>query len=82
MVTNNYSSANLEDFADVAGMSADRVFRRNVDRIGHIFAADGLINLADLEATDELAPGDRVLVLSSGPCSWGAMSVTRSLPTS
>lgn len=77
LVANNYSTSHLDDFADLAGLPHDRVFRGNVARHGHVFTADGLINLAALTGTAEVTAGDRVLVLSTGPFSWGAIGLRR-----
>jgi 3-oxoacyl-[acyl-carrier-protein] synthase-3 len=78
LLANNYSAANLDDFADVAGVPKDRVFRDNVPKYGHVFTADGLINLAGLTQTVEVLPGERVLLLSTGPVSWGAIGLRKS----
>lgn len=78
MVTNNYSETNISDFAGVAGIPSERVFRDNVSRHGHAFTADGLINLFDLTESADIHPGERVLVLSTGPFSWGAIGFVRS----
>lgn len=77
LVANNYSASNLSDFADLAGIAHERVFRGTVPRHGHVFTADGLINLAALTDSAKVAPGDRVLVLSTGPFSWGAIGLRR-----
>jgi 3-oxoacyl-[acyl-carrier-protein] synthase-3 len=77
LVANNYSTANLGDFADLAGVPRERVFRGTVARHGHVFTADGLINLAALTAAEQVAAGDGVLVLSTGPFSWGAIGLQR-----
>ncbi|MGX7825336.1 hypothetical protein ACTG9Q_09600 [Actinokineospora sp. 24-640] len=74
LVTNNYSQRTLGEFADMARIP--RVFTGNVARNGHVFTADGLVNLADL--TDGLDQGERVLALSTGPLTWGALGFTRS----
>jgi 3-oxoacyl-[acyl-carrier-protein] synthase-3 len=78
LIANNYSQANLDDFADVAGVPKDRLFRDNVPKYGHVFTADALINLAGLTQTVEVLPDERVLLLSTGPVSWGAIGLRRS----
>jgi len=78
LVANNYSTSSLGDFADLAGIPHERVFRGTAPRHGHVFTADGLINLAALTDSAEVAAGDRVLVLSTGPFSWGAIGLQRS----
>ncbi|MFD6883930.1 3-oxoacyl-[acyl-carrier-protein] synthase III C-terminal domain-containing protein [Rhodococcus sp. NPDC060084] len=75
LVANNYSATTLDDFADTAMIPRDRVFRGTIARHGHVFTADGLINLADLHDGEAINPGDRVLVLSTGPFSWGVLGL-------
>jgi 3-oxoacyl-[acyl-carrier-protein] synthase-3 len=73
LVTNNYRRRTLEEFAAMARMPARRLFTGTIAGCGHVFAADGLINLAAVPA----AAGDRVLVLSTGPFTWGAIGLVR-----
>jgi 3-oxoacyl-[acyl-carrier-protein] synthase-3 len=80
LVTNNYARRTLHEFADMAQLPHDRLFLDNVARHGHVFTADGLINLADLTRTADVPAGDRVLVLSSGPLTWGAVGLVRTTP--
>ena len=78
LVTNNYSVPTIYGFAEALEVRRERVFVDNVARFAHAFAADGLINLADLLAAAAAAgPGERVLALSTGPLTWGAISLRR-----
>lgn len=77
LVANNYSLQTLHGFADALGFQRDRLFLDNVGRFAHAFSADALINLADLEAAHPASPGDRVLALSTGPLTWGAVSLKK-----
>lgn len=45
LVANNYSTANLGDFAELARIPHDRVFSGTASRHGHVFTADALITL-------------------------------------
>lgn len=77
LVTNNYSVQTLHGFAGAVGIPRERLFLANVARFAHAFAADPLINLADDHAAQPLGPGERVLCLSTGPLTWGAVSLRR-----
>ncbi|MET0793584.1 MAG: 3-oxoacyl-[acyl-carrier-protein] synthase III C-terminal domain-containing protein [Polyangiaceae bacterium] len=75
LVTNNYAPATLANFAQAVGVVPERVFIDNVARFGHAFAADNLINIDDLCRSGGLRKGDRLLALSTGPLTWGAVSL-------
>lgn len=77
LLTNNYGAPTRRDLATAAGFPPDAAWAGNVARTGHVFAADGLLDLIDSERADPLAPGERVLLVSSGPVSWGAASLRR-----
>lgn len=48
-----------------AGFRPDQLFLDNIGRIGHVFAADPFINLADLAAAGALRPGELAAMGSS-----------------
>lgn len=50
-----------------AGFAATQLDTRNVARVGHCFAADPLINLADREADGRVADGERYVLAVSVP---------------
>ncbi|WP_410652777.1 hypothetical protein [Amycolatopsis sp. cmx-4-54] len=50
-----------------AGFAPGQLDTTNVTRIGHCFAADPLINLADREASDRIRPGGHYLLAASVP---------------
>ncbi|WAL68640.1 hypothetical protein ORV05_12960 [Amycolatopsis cynarae] len=50
-----------------AGFSRDQLNTANVTRVGHCFAADPVLNLADLEAAGGVRPGGHYLLASSIP---------------
>ncbi|BCJ50047.1 3-oxoacyl-[acyl-carrier-protein] synthase 3 protein 3 [Actinoplanes sp. NBRC 14428] len=78
LITNNYAERTTGEFADMAQVPRDRRLPA-APAHGHVFAADGLINLAAL-GPDRVRPGDRLLLLASGPLSWGAIGLTRTAP--
>ncbi|MFC8952499.1 3-oxoacyl-[acyl-carrier-protein] synthase III C-terminal domain-containing protein [Streptomyces sp. NPDC057101] len=75
MLSNHYSRPVLTEFATLAGVPAERLYTANIARLGHCFAADTLIDLADLHRGGRIAPGDDVLMLTTGPSTWGLTAV-------
>lgn len=76
LVTGNYTLSIINNYAELTGIDPTRLFRDNVARISHCFAADQLISLTDLQAETELA-GQHVFVLASGVYVWAGMSMYR-----
>jgi 3-oxoacyl-[acyl-carrier-protein] synthase-3 len=56
-----------------AGFGPAQLFLENIERFGHCFAADPIINLADNEAQARIAAGEHVLLASSVPGSRAAI---------
>lgn len=52
--------------ADRMGFPADRVIRSNVERTGHCFGTDMMLNLISLRETGCLCAGDRYLMAAAG----------------
>jgi 3-oxoacyl-[acyl-carrier-protein] synthase III len=48
------------------GVAEERIWQRSLGEVGHAIAADNLINLAFLNQSGRLMPGDRVLLLMAG----------------
>jgi 3-oxoacyl-[acyl-carrier-protein] synthase-3 len=69
LITNNLTQTVIEMFAAQCGVAFERVFLSNVASYGHVFAADGLINLSTITAKC----GDRFLLALNGTCNWGAV---------
>jgi 3-oxoacyl-[acyl-carrier-protein] synthase III len=76
LITNNYnlrvSGMFAQGLARVTGLDAQRVFKDNVARFAHAYAADNLINLADCVRQQGSKSGDVFLLLGTGPETWGA----------
>jgi 3-oxoacyl-[acyl-carrier-protein] synthase-3 len=77
LITNNYAQRTLGEFADMARLPHHALFLDNIARHAHIFTADGLINLAELTRSADVPAGERIMVLSSGPLTWGALGLVR-----
>ncbi|MFD4372959.1 3-oxoacyl-[acyl-carrier-protein] synthase III C-terminal domain-containing protein [Streptomyces sp. NPDC058486] len=75
MVSNHYSAPVLAEFAALADVAPERLHTANIARLGHCFAADTLIDLADLHREGLIGPGEAVLMLTTGPSTWGMTAV-------
>ncbi len=80
LVTNNYARSTRNEFAQITGIGTERAYEGSVARVGHALAADHVINLTELEATSPLDPDQRVLLLATGPLTWGASAVRKTAP--
>ncbi|MCX4778474.1 3-oxoacyl-[acyl-carrier-protein] synthase III C-terminal domain-containing protein [Streptomyces sp. NBC_01264] len=75
VLPNNYNNRVNRGLAEIAGFSVGQVFMANIPRLGHALASDNLINLADSLASNPAVPGERMLLLASGPNQWGVSVV-------
>jgi 3-oxoacyl-[acyl-carrier-protein] synthase-3 len=73
LITSNLARSIVELFAAQCGVGLERVFSQHVASHGHVFAADGLINLAALPAE----PAQHILLATNGTCNWGAAVLRR-----
>jgi len=65
-VPQNTNKAAWQIMARVLGVGVERVWQSTVADVGHVTAADNLINLAALVRSGRLRRGDRVLLLMAG----------------
>jgi len=72
VLPNNYNSRVNRGIAELAGFEVGQVHLDNIPRLGHALASDNLINLADSLERRPAMPGERLLLLASGPNQWGA----------
>lgn len=77
LITNNYSRNTLMMLAHQAGCTEAQLYLDNLARFAHAFASDNLINLKDFCAAEGVSPGDKFLMLSSGPLTWGALELEK-----
>ena len=70
LITNNYNTSVTCLFSMAIGLSESKVFSGNLGRYGHVYSADGLINLASFAKTAPLRVGDKIMMLGSGPSTW------------
>lgn len=72
IVTGNYHAQIMQSYAELAGFSPAMLFRDNLPRFGHSFAADQLIALADLADSGRITRGDNVLLVGTSDFLWSA----------
>lgn len=77
LISNNYGINTLKGFASEAGIPWEKLFRKNLPKTGHIQSTDNLLNLALLNEENLVDPDDKILLLSTGPYSWGYWSIER-----
>jgi len=73
LITNNYNRPVMEMIARRCGFESDQVYFDNVPRLAHAFAADTIINLADLISTHGVAGHDPYFLLATGHKNWGSV---------
>jgi 3-oxoacyl-[acyl-carrier-protein] synthase III len=71
LIMNNYNLSVSHMFAASAGVPLSRIFRNNIERFAHAYAADNLINLQDYLTASGRRPG-MLLLLGSGPNTWNS----------
>jgi 3-oxoacyl-[acyl-carrier-protein] synthase III len=72
----NYRSAVQQFLVSAMKIPKHKLLTGLVSEYGHCFSADVLVSLERFLADGTLAPGDRVLAATIGPCSWSTMAVT------
>ncbi len=77
LITNNYSENTLRMLSYQAGFTKEQLFMDNLPRFAHAFASDNLINLKDYCGTNDVQVGDKFLLLSTGPVTWGAIDISK-----
>jgi 3-oxoacyl-[acyl-carrier-protein] synthase-3 len=75
VIPSNYNTWMLTRAARMLGIEEARLFLDNVPRCAHAGAADVLINLSDRQRSRGIAPDARLLLLASGPMTWGAACI-------
>ena len=72
LITDNYSSSFLSIFTEILQLSPDKLLTPT-KRYGHIFSADTLWSLRDLQQKFSLREGDTVGLLNIGICTWSLL---------
>jgi 3-oxoacyl-[acyl-carrier-protein] synthase-3 len=73
-VPSNVSLRSWTILADLLDIPMDRIWTRNIERVGHTVSCDHLINLADMEREGALTRGDLLLLFTFGfGASWSVL---------
>lgn len=76
IITANYGEPTLLGFASELKVGIEKLYRKNVARYGHAGAADNLINLSDYLDAPGWEAGREILMMTTGPYSWGLTALT------
>ncbi|NJM31857.1 MAG: hypothetical protein HC848_01900 [Limnobacter sp.] len=74
---NNYNLSLLNTFSRKIGFSPKQLYRKNIGRFGHCWAADAWINLSDYQESGELQAGQGVALMGTSPFHWSSAVVTK-----
>ncbi len=75
LIAANYGASTLRNLAADFRVAEDLLFKGTVADMGHVGSVDTLVNLAACAAASPPAAGDRYVVVSSGPASWGVSTL-------
>jgi len=76
VIPHNVSVRSWEILLGLTGIARERLWCRNISRLGHTLAGDNFINLRDALDDDSVRPGDRLLLFSYGfGAHWTALAV-------
>jgi 3-oxoacyl-[acyl-carrier-protein] synthase-3 len=65
VVTQNTNDKAWQILARLLGVPLERVWSPSMSDVGHVISADNIVNLAQLVASGQLRPGDRVALMSA-----------------
>lgn len=74
LVLSNYGHSARSWLAAAAEMATDSVIAADVAGLGHCFSIDVLVTVAQAAQRAEIADGDSLLLLCSGPNTWSAIA--------
>lgn len=76
IIPHNVSRRSWEVLLALLGVPAERLWDRNIGRIGHTLSGDNFINLADALECGDVTPGQRLVLFSHGyGAHWTALAV-------
>jgi 3-oxoacyl-[acyl-carrier-protein] synthase-3 len=76
VLPHNVSARSWDILLGLVGISRDRLWDRNIARVGHTLAGDNFINLGDALDDGSVKPGDRLLLFSYGyGAHWTALTI-------
>jgi 3-oxoacyl-[acyl-carrier-protein] synthase-3 len=76
VLPHNVSARSWDILLGLVGIPRDRLWDRNIARVGHTLAGDNFINLRDALDEESVKPGDRLLLFSYGyGAHWTALTI-------
>ncbi len=76
VLPHNISARSWEILLGLVGIPRERLWDRNIARVGHTLAGDNFINLRDALDAGRVSPGDRVLLFAYGyGAHWTALTL-------
>jgi len=76
VIPHNISTRSWEILLGLTGIPRERLWCRNIARMGHTLAGDNFINLRDAVCDGSVRPGDRLLLFSYGyGAHWTALAL-------
>ncbi len=76
VLPHNVSARSWDILLGLVGIPRDRLWDRNIARVGHTLAGDNFINLRDAVDEQSVSPGDRLLLFSYGyGAHWTALTI-------
>lgn len=72
-IANNYSKFISKYTIEQLELQHTKTYVHNIERLGHAFSADNIINLCDMNASGKLLDGDVILTLATGLQNFGTM---------
>ncbi|BAZ47497.1 3-oxoacyl-[acyl-carrier-protein] synthase 3 [Nostoc sp. NIES-4103] len=77
IITNNYNFSVTKSLCANLNFNYNQAYTKNISRLAHASAADNLINLYDFSLQNPLVVNDLVLLLGTGPSTWGCTVLSK-----
>ncbi|MBW4636390.1 MAG: hypothetical protein KME30_32285 [Iphinoe sp. HA4291-MV1] len=77
IITNNYNLSVTRTFCANLNFHPNQAYTKNISRFAHASAADNLINLYDFSFNNPLVANDLILLLGTGPITWGCTVLSK-----
>jgi 3-oxoacyl-[acyl-carrier-protein] synthase-3 len=78
LITNNYNISVTKSFCDSMNFDIEQAYMKNISRIAHASSADNIINLYDFSLENSLLTNDLILLVGTGPSTWGCTVLSKS----
>ncbi|MDJ0800855.1 MAG: 3-oxoacyl-[acyl-carrier-protein] synthase III C-terminal domain-containing protein [Calothrix sp. MO_167.B12] len=77
IITNNYNISVTKSLCASLGFDIYQAYTKNISRFAHASAADNIINLSDFALENSLLSNDLILLLGTGPSTWGCSILSK-----